>query len=94
MHFGCETEFPRAGREFFLNIKNDNRVEFAIFGNHKYLDMFMKDDKNETVDSLNKKYNEIKDIGTHTKKDLKNYYILSKDALKSGMFSYFAHPDL
>jgi hypothetical protein len=66
--------------EEFSDIVNDPLCDYAVFGNHYYGDM--KVNPRLVMDSK------------PSLTDLQQYYDNSEAAIKSGIFSLFAHPDI
>lgn len=97
--FGTEIEMPKMNRDFFLDVKNNPIFEYAIFGNHFYKVETFNDEKKTSWNDIAPKF--IEDMHTFKttknfieRKNLEIYLENTEAALKSGIFSLFAHPDI
>lgn len=79
IHLGVEAEYYPKYFSRLLKMLRENRVEYMILGQH-YLG-------NEVDDVYSGRYTE--DAGT-----LERYVSQCSEALETGLFTYFAHPDL
>ena len=80
IYFGYEAEYPKQHREYFQELAKSGLCDYMIFGNHFYGDMWG-----------NFKFT-ARDVPTV--EELDEYYEQTLSAFKSGLFSYFAHPDI
>ena len=79
-YFGYEMEYPIIKRHYFDQLVRDPYCDFVIFGDHHYGDMWL-----ESHFSM---------INTTSIERVNEYYQMAKDAIESGLFSWFAHPDI
>jgi len=81
IHLGFECEHAIDRIEYYKHLLNDRGIEYLILGQH-----FIFDKDGKRLDMFNELENphEI----------AKRYYQTVKAGLKSGLYKYFAHPDL
>jgi len=82
-YFGYEVEFNKQNRWYLEKMARDSMAEFLIFGNHFYGDMF----KMKSPLPLTKNFS------TSVEK-LKEFEVNQVAAMKSGLFSWIAHPEI
>lgn len=80
IYYGYEAEWSAKNPQEYADIVRDPLCDFAVFGNHYYGDM----DVNPRL--------VMETEGSPT--DLKEHYENAKAAIESGIFSWFAHPDI
>lgn len=79
VHLGAECEYyPKYFREV-LSMLQDNQVEYLILGQH-----FINNEFDGPYTGVN----------SHREEDVRTYAHQTMDAMNTGLFTYFAHPDL
>jgi histidinol-phosphatase (PHP family) len=81
IHFGFETEYSKWNKVYFDHFAKNSLGDYFIFGNH-YIGDLWKSNPRLVMEEA------------RTISDLDEYYENAVLAMKSGLFSLYAHPDI